>query len=239
MRSKGRCYKAFTLIELLVVIAIISIIAAIIFPVFAQAKEAAKQTTCISNSNQIGIATQIYLSDFDNTYPQTRKQSSNPAAEDADGALEEPDYGSAFSRLTPYLKSNLILHCPTDQDPTGNMCEVPSPDHPDLNSYLFNAYFVFGLNDSQLSHPANTILFAERRSQSTSTQDSYCNYLYRPWFNITNSQSPENDMAPINGAIATQRHNHRSVFTFADSHTKSLNFDQTFSPSSNINLHIP
>lgn len=60
--------KAFTLIELLVVIAIIAILAAILFPVFAQAKEAAKKSACISNLNQLGKATMMYLSDWDGSY---------------------------------------------------------------------------------------------------------------------------------------------------------------------------
>lgn len=56
---------AFTLIELLVVIAIIAILAAILFPVFAQAREAARKATCISNLQQIGLAQQMYLQDYD------------------------------------------------------------------------------------------------------------------------------------------------------------------------------
>ncbi|RYG47088.1 DUF1559 domain-containing protein [bacterium] len=60
---------AFTLIELLVVIAIIAILAAILFPVFAQAKEAAKKTTCISNTKQLGLATMMYGGDFDDISP--------------------------------------------------------------------------------------------------------------------------------------------------------------------------
>jgi len=61
--------KAFTLIELLVVIAIIAILASILFPVFAQAKQAAKKTVCISNQKQIGTAIQMYLNDVDDTLP--------------------------------------------------------------------------------------------------------------------------------------------------------------------------
>ncbi|MDH4388883.1 MAG: prepilin-type N-terminal cleavage/methylation domain-containing protein [Fimbriimonas sp.] len=63
--------KAFTLIELLVVIAIIAILAAILFPVFAQAKAAAKKTSCLANIKQIGTATQIYLADADDVFPTT------------------------------------------------------------------------------------------------------------------------------------------------------------------------
>ncbi|MBL8820810.1 MAG: prepilin-type N-terminal cleavage/methylation domain-containing protein, partial [Planctomyces sp.] len=60
---------AFTLIELLVVIAIIAILAAILFPVFAQAKSAAKKTSSLSNVKQLNTGTQIYLSDYDDTFP--------------------------------------------------------------------------------------------------------------------------------------------------------------------------
>ena len=61
--------RGFTLIELLVVIAIIAILAAILFPVFAQAKEAAKRTACVANSNQIGKAMMMYLGDNDDRVP--------------------------------------------------------------------------------------------------------------------------------------------------------------------------
>lgn len=61
--------RGFTLIELLVVIAIIAILAAILFPVFAQAREKARQTACISNGKQIGTATMMYVQDYDETYP--------------------------------------------------------------------------------------------------------------------------------------------------------------------------
>src|SRR5215210_8440731 len=61
--------KAFTLIELLVVIAIIAILAAILFPVFAQAREKARQATCQSNLKQIATAFQMYATDYDGTFP--------------------------------------------------------------------------------------------------------------------------------------------------------------------------
>ncbi len=64
-----RCLNGFTLIELLVVIAIIAILAAILFPVFAQAREKARQTTCLSNLKQVGMGVVMYAQDYDETYP--------------------------------------------------------------------------------------------------------------------------------------------------------------------------
>ena len=64
--------RAFTLIELLVVIAIIAILAAILFPVFAQAREKARQTACLSNQKQIGLGITMYAQDYDETYPMLR-----------------------------------------------------------------------------------------------------------------------------------------------------------------------
>src|SRR2546421_11787534 len=68
-RLRKRLKSGFTLIELLVVIAIIAILAAILFPVFAQAREKARAISCVSNLNQIGKATMMYVQDYDETYP--------------------------------------------------------------------------------------------------------------------------------------------------------------------------
>ena len=71
---KKETLKGFTLIELLVVIAIIAILAAILFPVFAQAREKARQSTCLSNMKQMGLAVNMYLEDYDETYPPGRTE---------------------------------------------------------------------------------------------------------------------------------------------------------------------
>jgi prepilin-type N-terminal cleavage/methylation domain-containing protein len=93
-----RVLRAFTLIELLVVIAIIAILAAILFPVFAQAREKARSTACISNLKQIGIGMMQYVQDFDELYPLTR----NTTATVGTG-------GSSWSlwriNIFPYMKS--------------------------------------------------------------------------------------------------------------------------------------
>lgn len=100
--------KAFTLIELLVVIAIIAILAAILFPVFAQAKAAAKKTTCLSNTKQLGVALNIYVNDSDDTTPaiwgKTPGQTCQP-----DGTYCSQEW---WFGLQPYVKSVDLYYCP-------------------------------------------------------------------------------------------------------------------------------
>lgn len=235
----SRNLTGFTLIELLVVIAIIAILAALIFPVFSSAKESAKHTTCLSNLKQAGLAINLYLSDYDNTYPQTRKSSSQPQIDDNAGQLEEPDYGSALTLLQPYIKSPGLLVCPSDPDPKGKDCDSIYPDHPDLDSYLINGYFVFGLKESAVNRPAETVLMSERRSQPVAGASDFCLYLYRPWFNANSPSAPEDDMNPETGAIATKRHNARANYLYSDSHVVTRSFSQTFSASAGLNFHDP
>jgi prepilin-type N-terminal cleavage/methylation domain-containing protein len=119
--------KAFTLIELLVVIAIIAILAAILFPVFAQAKEAAKKTADLSNVKQIGTGTAIYLSDNDDLYPLQAGMDTTGrwgfnygkyVPEDWAGAGSVPiqrwDYSKGFylNSTQPYVKNYQMLQSP-------------------------------------------------------------------------------------------------------------------------------
>jgi prepilin-type N-terminal cleavage/methylation domain-containing protein len=124
--------RAFTLIELLVVIAIIAILAAILFPVFARAKEAAKQTVCISNSRQIGIANSMYLQDYDGGFPIHYAYNSIPPA-------GQPGHKGVEVELLPYIDKSstglsAIFRCPMD-----NGGPYTSSDVPGSNSY-WNAY---------------------------------------------------------------------------------------------------
>ncbi len=82
--NRYRKNAAFTLIELLVVIAIISILAAILFPVFAKAREKARQTSCLSNHKQIGLGLLQYLQDSDETYPRAWFGAGNGASNATD-----------------------------------------------------------------------------------------------------------------------------------------------------------
>lgn len=103
--------RAFTLIELLVVIAIIAILAAILFPVFAQAREKARQTSCLSNMKQIGLATMQYVQDYDETYPMAYYYKNNTAV--ANGG-SSGGYVHSSVLLYPYTKSAQIFVCPSD-----------------------------------------------------------------------------------------------------------------------------
>ena len=121
---EARHSRAFTLIELLVVIAIIAVLAAILFPVFAQAREKARAISCMSNGRQIGLAITMYVQDYDETYPTEHPSTSNPAVDDNTSQLEAIDYGSPFDKILPYVGSTnsqktQIFVCPGDPDPHG------------------------------------------------------------------------------------------------------------------------
>lgn len=136
--------SAFTLIELLVVIAIIAILAAILFPVFAQARESARLTSCLSNLKQIGLGIKMYAQDYDEqfpmgSYPSPRNWEVNPdlsgagqldcggfwagynmSGVDGGAPLNGCAYGGDFYRILmsiqvfPYIKNKQIWYCPSD-----------------------------------------------------------------------------------------------------------------------------
>lgn len=99
MRRRG-----FTLIELLVVIAIIAILAAILFPVFAKAREKARQSSCLSNLKQLSLGLLQYAQDYDERLPRNNY---------SDSATDHNFVGNLYSILNPYLKNSQIWICPS------------------------------------------------------------------------------------------------------------------------------
>src|SRR5437773_130435 len=95
--------RGFTLIELLVVIAIIAILAAILFPVFAQAREKARQSVCLSNCKQMGLGIMLYMQDYDDAYPIGGRDS-----------VQKPDRWYEF--IAPYTKNKGVYVCPSRPD---------------------------------------------------------------------------------------------------------------------------
>ena len=151
--NAGSKYRGFTLIELLVVIAIIAILAAILFPVFAQAREAARKTSSLSNTKQLGLAAMMYVQDYDEMYPCNSWDT--PYIPTADHDSRSLVYPSAVQwpwRIMPYMKNKQILVCPSDPSagkngwrgywaPPSPTCDdawgVPTPISYAHNQHLF------------------------------------------------------------------------------------------------------
>jgi prepilin-type N-terminal cleavage/methylation domain-containing protein/prepilin-type processing-associated H-X9-DG protein len=173
--------KAFTLIELLVVIAIIAILAAILFPVFAQAKLAAKKTSSLSNVKEVGLAEIMYQGDFDDSFVLFTTGYSDlscpVAPRCADGLA---DHTNTWVYLTqPYIKSLAMMADPVigDQDNIfGSGVNSWYYNHNRLPMFGYNYLFLSPFYDcntaisrttSQAKAPSDTVMFTESKSFTT------------------------------------------------------------------------
>ena len=145
--------QGFTLIELLVVIAIIAILAAILFPVFAQAREKARQASCLSNTKQVGLAIIQYVQDYDESLPSGRMVYATSTT-----TPTVPGIGWAGG-VYPYSKSGQVLRCPDDPTtPTAASGTTPV-GYPVSYSYNFN--LANGAALASMNAPASTVLLTE------------------------------------------------------------------------------
>jgi prepilin-type N-terminal cleavage/methylation domain-containing protein/prepilin-type processing-associated H-X9-DG protein len=134
IKANPRRARGFTLIELLIVIAIIGLLAAILFPVFARAREKARQTSCAANLKQLGLAFMQYTQDYDEKYPQGTDTMSS-CGSDPTGYLG----GGWAGQILPYAKSTQLFRCPSDP-----LQAKPSSTLPDAVSYNYNSVLTAG-----------------------------------------------------------------------------------------------
>ena len=147
--------SGFTLIELLVVIAIISILAAILFPVFAQAREKARETACLSNMKQIALGLIQYVDDYDGTMPGASMSVPVSTLSNAGDSREPIDM-----QLMPYIKSNNVWTCPSDhgnRNPPTNTAAYSWYDVSYRSLALYRSYgYLAQIYDSQGAPDYNT-----------------------------------------------------------------------------------
>jgi len=145
--------KGFTLIELLVVIAIIAILAAILFPVFAKAREAARATSCLSNIKQLGLGLQMYMGENDQLFPVNNRAAATAIGDTVievyDGHSMPAgaawlDYVQKYSfraQLEPYVKSGAIFVCPSDSGSAWGSSKKAYADGQRFTSYHYRFWF--------------------------------------------------------------------------------------------------
>jgi prepilin-type N-terminal cleavage/methylation domain-containing protein/prepilin-type processing-associated H-X9-DG protein len=227
--------KGFTLIELLVVIAIISILAAILFPVFARARENARKAACMSNLKQIGLGVLMYVQDYDETYPIGRFGDAAP-------------FTYWFSVLAPYAKSAQVFVCPS----AGTLVNSSGVTI-GSGGYAWNATGTgstgvnvvngFGyypgnwgtptggaLNLAAVDEPSTTILITDPSSNNNTSTGGYYAIGYS-----TIGYMPVLHGGQVGPFYDTSKSNALSVtaggggnYLFADGHVKFLNASQTY-----------
>jgi prepilin-type N-terminal cleavage/methylation domain-containing protein/prepilin-type processing-associated H-X9-DG protein len=207
-----RTRRGFTLIELLVVIAIIAILAAILFPVFARAREKARQTSCLNNVKQLALGVHMYINDNDGRLPSYRMGET--------GALQNTKWQH---QITPYIKNSNIYLCPSGAKTYG------SSNAATTSHYGWNWYYLFGNWHSttsdrvriidEVTHPAETICIGEK------VAGPFGGVIYPPL-----NQSYIEDYVLTNNAVRI--HNGGSNYAFLDGHAKWLSADETITTSS-------
>lgn len=221
--SSAASHSAFTLIELLVVIAIIAILAAILFPVFAQAREKARQSSCLSNLKQIGLGLMQYTQDYDET-----------VVPNDNGPSWSNNPQSWIDMLRPYIKGDGIFVCPSSSD--------DERDHIFLDST--KPVFSYAINNVYWTDPVNQIFEKSAPRTLARIEDSsgtvFCGDSKRDltvtvstqWgFQVTGDTYFPSTNPPTLGTSSRQqglfvaRHNGGSNYTFFDGHAKWMRME--------------
>jgi prepilin-type N-terminal cleavage/methylation domain-containing protein/prepilin-type processing-associated H-X9-DG protein len=184
--------RGFTLIELLVAIAIIAILASILFPVFARARENARRASCMSNLKQIGLATMMYVQDYDEWYPMGARRRNMWA-----------ERGTWRFFLQPYTKSTQVFRCPSDASVLSDAGDYIAISY-GINYQI--AGWCSAVPMAALQSPAQTIFATEMASTDANQYTVYPTTI--TW-------------VPV-GAKVYPRHFDGSNFAFTDGHVKWL-----------------
>jgi len=198
LRPQGK--TGFTLIELLVVIAIIAILASILFPVFSRARAKGRQTACLSNLKQFGLAVDMYAQDYDEMLPPHNDNEAPYPAYDW-------RYDTFICRLLPYVKNEQLYRCPDDRG-----CYPFGTANERWWSYDFNRGCEYGPQQpgwlSVFEDPSDTIILFDGGEPDEGVELTDNNSLDKP-------ESWDQD-----ARAAHTRHNHGLNLLFVDGHAK-------------------
>lgn len=219
--------KGFTLIELLVVIAIIAILAAILFPVFAKAREAARKTQCTSNAKQLATAMTMYRTDYDGLFALGGWYSAGAGADVASGR----DWQNS---IFPYVKSKQAYWCPSSTD-IHSVTDERADWNRTATDYLFNNNLArdgTGMKEAAVIAPADCVMLIEGHSdwgsQGTCTPGWATgpvtgNYWCREYtFFGNNGQTITGTWDGSTHVWGLTRHDRGAITAFVDGHVKYI-----------------
>jgi len=229
-RSSG-----FTLIELLVVIAIISILAAILFPVFARARENARRASCMSNLKQIGLGMMMYVQDYDERYPTRSMAYTTGSAAPISGSTTSTN---VFDLLYPYTKSKQVFFCPsTGGTDTTNM-------NYGVNQIMFPAVGNPAISLAAMGSSSSTYMIMD--SGQYAIEPFYvitpATWWYLPGRGIVGDGKCSSVTSTHQNDCNTGRHFNGVNVTFADGHVKWLKSTTLYSEAqrySYIDPNVP
>lgn len=218
--------RGFTLIELLVVIAIIAILAAILFPVFAKAREKARTASCLNNCKQLGLAIMQYGQDYDERYPKCYT-ADNGAGSNVRWFYRNDIYSGS---IYPYIKNKQVFVCPSG-----------TPGQYGVNNALMPGGGNTAISFAQVQSPAETIALADVNASGGD-----------PNTGNGGSWQGGSELRPLTAAYLASvgpgtacncrslwapRHNEMANVTFADGHAKIMRCDATITPTNMWDLN--
>ena len=210
----SRRQSGFTLIELLVVIAIIAILAAILFPVFAKAREKARQAACMSNEKQIGTALMMYVQDYDEVFPRRYAGFNDPT--------DAHQWTWKDLLETAYIKSVAVFHCPSNpaaevKDLFGKYPAGYAMYLPDFLPHVKGWAYPQPL--AGIDAPASSLIVIE---------DSYRYADAGPWLGYSEPAPTDPNIAHGPSTWNSGHGKHRSNIVYMDGHVKYKELSATF-----------